>query len=80
MVYRECCDQQLIWDKELPENVMRTWKNFETNLPEIMRVPRSLCTFQEPIRAVDLHVFGDKSGKGNSAVVYAVIYQESGAS
>ncbi len=62
MVYRECCDQNLTWDKQLPESIVHMWKNFEKNLPTMMEVPRSLCPFQEPIRVVDLHVFGDTSG------------------
>ena len=79
-VYRECCDEHLTWDTELPENIERQWMSFEKNLPTVIEVPRSLCFFQEPIRAVDLHVFGDTSGKGTSAVVYAVIIQDSGIS
>eukprot|EP00112_Aurelia_sp_Birch-Aquarium-sp1_P007313 Seg1796.10 transcript_id=Seg1796.10/GoldUCD/mRNA.D3Y31 product="hypothetical protein" protein_id=Seg1796.10/GoldUCD/D3Y31 len=80
MVYRECCDQSLPWDKELPENIVHMWKNFEKSLPTMMEVPRSLCPFQEQIREVNLHVFGDTSGKGTSAVVYAVVHQDSGIS
>ena len=80
MVYRECCDQNLTWDKELPDNIVHMWRNFEKNLPTMIEVPRSLCPFQEPIREVDLHVFGDTSGKGTSAVVYAVVHQDSGSS
>eukprot|EP00112_Aurelia_sp_Birch-Aquarium-sp1_P016884 Seg3862.2 transcript_id=Seg3862.2/GoldUCD/mRNA.D3Y31 product="hypothetical protein" protein_id=Seg3862.2/GoldUCD/D3Y31 len=80
MVYKECCDQNLTWHKELPENIVHIWKNFEKNLPTMMEVPRSLYPFQEPIREVNLHVFGDTSGKGMPAVVYAVVHQDSGIS
>ena len=41
-------------------------------------MPRSLCTHQEPITSIGLHVFGDTSANGKAEVVYAVVYQASG--
>eukprot|EP00794_Sanderia_malayensis_P007573 gene7573-biopygen6100 len=79
-IYRECCDQRLAWDADLPDTIVKAWKSYENNLAAIVEVPRSLCSFQEPIQSVKLHVFGDTSGKGTSAAVYAVVEQESGTS
>eukprot|EP00794_Sanderia_malayensis_P005856 gene5856-biopygen4856 len=79
-VYRECCDQRLPWDKQLPEHISQMWKHFEKNLPKMLEVPRSLCASQEQIIAVDLHVFGDSSGRGTSSVVYTVVHQDSAIS
>ena len=41
-------------------------------------MPRSIPTFQEDIESIVLHAFGDASGKGVAAVVYAVVNQPSG--
>lgn len=37
-----------------------------------------MAGFKEAIEAIDLHVFGDTSGAGTSAAVYAVVHQASG--
>ena len=49
--------------------------NFVKHLPERVEVPRSLATLRQEITANDLNSFGDASGQGNSAAVYAVIEQ-----
>ena len=51
-----------------------------SKLPKQINVPRSVPNFKEPIQAIDLHGFGDASGDGTSAAVYAVVYQEAGVS
>ena len=77
-VYRDACQEYLPWDKELSHSTLKQWKKFEDNLPESMEVPRSLVACREEIDAIDLHVFGDTSGAGTVAVIYAVVYQRSG--
>ena len=76
MIYREAC-QHLPWDAELPEKLKKQWEKFKKSLPDEVRIPRSLATAKEPVQAIDLHVFGDTSGMGTIAAVYAVAYQES---
>ena len=44
----------------------------------MVQVARSLAAFREPITAIDLHAFGDTSGAGTVAAVYAVVQQPSG--
>lgn len=78
MIYREAYEQRLPWDAVLPEKLEKRWEKFKKSLPDEVRVPRSLATFKEPVKGIDLHVFGDTSGAGTAAVVYAVVYQESG--
>ena len=39
---------------------------------------RNIPTYQEPIEEIQLHSFGDASGRGVSAAVYAVVTQASG--
>ena len=51
------------WDSSLPKNIV---------------VKRALAPYQEPINEVELHAFGDASGSGVAAAVYAVVRQDSG--
>ena len=75
-IYRSVCDSQVPWDKELPEPLY--WHVWNTKLPEQVEVPRSLATYQEEVLGIDLHAFGDTSGKGTAAAVYAVVRQAGG--
>ena len=43
----------------------------------IVKIPHSLAPAKDPVRAIDLHVFGDTSGIGTGAAVYAVVHQDS---
>ena len=78
LIYREICDQKLAWDAPLPDVYADRWKNWEHKLPDSVTLPRSLATYQEPIKEIKLHAFGDASGHGVSAAIYAVVRQESG--
>ena len=78
MIYRETCDQHLPWDAVLPLKLSKQWDKFKKRLPSEVKVPCSLAKAHEPVQAIDLHVFGDTSGTGTAAAVYAVVHQESG--
>ena len=78
LMYRQVCDQHLPWDAKVSESVADQWCKFENSLPGRVEIPRSITSIQEPTKAIDLHVFGDTSGVGTSAAVYAVVHQESG--
>ena len=54
------------------------WLKWVKQLPNGEAVPRSIPMFQENIESIQLHGFGDASGKGVAAVVYAVVNQPSG--
>ena len=56
----------------------KKWKQFEKNLSDQVSVARPVTAFQEAIDAIDLHAFGDTSGTGTAATVYAVVHQASG--
>ena len=71
-IYREACDQHLPWDAVLPEKLDKQWDNFRKSLPDEVKMPCSLAPAKEPVRAIDLHVFGDTSGTGT-----AVVHQDS---
>ena len=75
MLYRDACDTRVAWDTQLPGDLINRWSKWERNLPDQVVVPRSLVQFQEMIQSIDLHAFGDASGKGVSAAVYAVVEQ-----
>ena len=77
-LYREICDGKLAWDAKLPSNLMQSWVRWEKKLPSQVTVPRSLAAHQEDIQNIELHAFGDASGKGLAAAVYAEVVQEKG--
>ena len=76
-IYREACDQCLPWDAVLLEKLDKQLDNFRKSLPDEVKIPRSLAPAKEPVQAIDLHVFGDTSGTGTAATVYAVVHQDS---
>ena len=78
VIYKEACDQHLPWEAVLPQKLSKQWDNFKKRLPSEVKVPRSLAKAHEPVQAINLHVFGDTSGAGTAAAMYAVVHQESG--
>lgn len=78
MIYRDACDLRIAWDSPLPSDLTAKWLKWEQNLPEHVDAPRSLVQHREKILSIELHSFGDASGMGVSAVVYAVVEQLSG--
>ena len=72
------CDSRIAWDKTLPSLLLNRWTAWKNCLPEKVEIPRSLAKYQEDTEAIDLHGFGDASGKGVSAAVYTVIHQAQG--
>ena len=82
LLYREICDRQIPWDKELPPDLVAKWTLWlwQNVLSDKVEFPRSLVNHQEQISDIKLHAFGDASGKGVSAVMFAVVEQPSGVS
>ena len=78
LLYRDVCDAKRNWGDKLPNELMQNWVQWEEGLPEQLTVPRSLAVHQEEVQSIELHAFGDASGKGVAAVVYAVVVQELG--
>ena len=72
------CDAKRNWDDKLPNELMQNWVRWKERLPEQLTAPRSLAVHQEEVQSIELHDFGDASGKGVAAVVYAVVLQELG--
>ena len=77
IVFRDTCEAKLTWDEQLQGKLLKHWKAWITSLPERIGVPRSLAFSREEICAIDLHGFGDASGKGTCAAVYAHVIQPS---
>ena len=78
LIYPEVCDAKLPWDQELPTELSNKWNKWTKALPDKVDIPRSISKFRESIDAIDLHAFGDSSGFGTAACVYALITQPSG--
>ena len=80
LLYREACNSKLAWDTKLPAELLQKLMKWERGLPTSLMTKRSLPLHQEAIREIHLHSFGDASGKGVAAVVYAVVFQSAGVS
>jgi hypothetical protein len=62
----------------LPESLAKRWEKWEQSLQSVITFAHSIPVYQEPIREVELHLFGDASGRGMCTAVYAVVKQDSG--
>ena len=80
LIYRAACDEKVAWDEPLSKDLMKRWENFKQTLKINIAIPRSIAIFKEILDYVDLHAFADASKDGTSAVLYAVIKQQSGFS
>ncbi|KAK3737964.1 hypothetical protein QZH41_000764 [Actinostola sp. cb2023] len=79
-MYSDACEEKCGWDAELPAVLVTRWNKWETGLPLLVNTPRALVKAGEPTETIALHAFGDASGRGVAAAVYAVAEQESGVS
>ena len=78
LLYRKACELKIAWDAELPKELVKQLSLWEEGLPPSITVPRPLAAKRETITNIDLHCFGDASGVGVSAALYAVVTQPSG--
>lgn len=77
LLYRDACEEKRAWDAPLSTPLEQQWQKWERSLPQHVTCPRALTSVQEPIEDIKLHAFGDASGKGVAASVYAVVKQSS---
>ena len=77
-LYRDACELKQAWDVSLPDDLATKWRKWESTLPLNATTRRTLAPHRESIEAVELHGFGDASGRGVAAAVYAVVRQTSG--
>ena len=80
LVCLEACESKVAWDAQVPGELARKWIKWESQLPLNIPVPRALPKHRERISNIELHCFGDASGRGNSAAVYAIVSQPPGDS
>lgn len=80
LLYREACESKVAWDAQLPGELASKWTKWESQLPLNISVPRALPKHRERISNIELHGFGDASGRGISVAVYAIVSQPSGDS
>ena len=77
LIYRDSCDAKIPWDANLPQPLVKRWKEWNSSL-ETFTIPRSLTPHRQPILEITLHGFGDASSRGVCAAVYAVVKQKQG--
>ena len=80
LIYRDVCDTKSAWDAPVTSQLNSRWKKWIDGLPNDVEFPRSIVQHQETIEGINLHSFGDASGNGVAAAVYAVVSQPSGTS
>ena len=80
LIYRDVCDTKSAWDAPVTSQLNSRWKKWIDSLPDDIEFPRSIVQHQETIEGINLHSFGDASGNGVAATVYAVVNQPSGTS
>lgn len=57
---------------------MHRLTRWEEGLEDRTTTPRTLAIYQEEIQDIELHAFGDASGKGVATALYAIVTQPSG--
>ena len=77
IIFRDTCEAKLKWNEQLQGNLRKQWEAWAISLSERIGVTRSIAFSREEICAIDLHGFGDASGQGTCAAVYAHIIQPS---
>ena len=75
LLYREACEVKCAWDAPRSAELVQQWKKWESCLSQQINCPRALTSAQQPIENIELHAFGDASGKDVAAAVYAVVKQ-----
>lgn len=75
LIYRDICEAKVRWDATVPDAFLERWQKWEQALPSTVCFARSVAAYQEQIREVKLHSFGDASKQGT---VYAVVKKDSG--
>ena len=77
-LYREACELKQAWDVPQHDELVRKRRKWKSNLPSCVSTRTTLTPHCESIKAVELHSFGDTSGQGVSAAMYAVVRQAFG--
>ena len=74
-LYHDICDNKTPWDTQLPESLVKRWRDWNSTLREDLVVPRALTPYHQPISQLTLHAFGDPSVNGVCVAVYVVVHQ-----
>ena len=73
-LYRDACDTERRCDKVLPPEFQNQWKKWIHGLDTVC-IPRSITNVLQPIKYIDLHMFGDSSQIASAMTGIAVISQ-----
>ena len=64
LLYRVACDLKIAWDTQLPSELVNKWLKWESQLAASVSTARALPKYREEVSGIDLHCFGDASGRG----------------
>ena len=71
-LYRDACDIERCWDKVLPPKFQNQWKGWIHGLDTVC-IPRSITNVLQPVKYINLHMFGDSSRIASATTRIAVI-------
>ena len=61
-IYPKICDRKIAWDADLEGDLQKRWITWKRSIPKTVTTPRPIAPYQEPIKEIHLHAFGDVSG------------------
>ena len=73
LIYRNICQIELEWDESMPEQALRRWERWLSNLPDLrsISIPRSFhLNSYENMQKCQIHCFADASTLAYGAVCY----------
>ena len=75
LLYRDICDAKMTWDGQLPDSLLKRWKDWRDLLTKEFTVPTPFTPYHIAVAEIKLHSFGDASSQGVCAAVCAAIRQ-----
>ncbi|XP_058840546.1 uncharacterized protein LOC131696033 [Topomyia yanbarensis] len=70
MLMQDLWRLKLKWDDVLPDEQMKMWINFRTQLPLVNKLQKKRCVVTSDVNEVELHGFADASLRAYGAVLY----------
>ena len=78
LIFRKIYDAKASWDFQIHDALVKRWQKWDRSLPSSVSFSQSIPVYLEPISELTLHLFGDASGRGVCAAIYAVVRQNTG--
>ena len=77
-IFRETCEEGKGWNAEVSPSLQKKWRKWNNQLKNV-KVPRTVMTSSDAVKAIQIHVFADASNLACSAATVAVVQHETGS-